>query len=227
MNVSKLIYAVAAVGFSASMAHATTTLVAVNGTSGPWEQSVNPTLNYGVHDNLAPTSVSSGYDFAPGGVFTFTYGSGTTTNGLGGASYDAEGQTSYVANDGGGTSGDGFPSAHVPTSEYPAYLSELIGAFANSSGVVVGNPFVIGDGPTSETVGSGATQLLLGVNDDIFYDNSGTLEISVAGPTAAISAVPEPGIWVLMFGGIAMIGGMLRIAKARRREEEMAAIATV
>jgi hypothetical protein len=73
MNVSKLIYAVAAVGFSASMAHATTTLVAVNGTSGPWEQSVNPTLNYGVHDNLAPTSVSSGYDFAPGGVFTFTY----------------------------------------------------------------------------------------------------------------------------------------------------------
>jgi hypothetical protein len=103
----------------------------------------------------------------------------------------------------------------------------LIGAFANSSGVVVGNPFVIGDGPTSETVGSGATQLLLGVNDDIFYDNSGTLEISVAGPTAAISAVPEPGIWVLMFGGIAMIGGMLRIAKARRREDEMAAIATV
>ncbi len=41
-----------------------------------------------------------------------------------------------------------------------------------------------------------------------------------------VSAAPEPGTWALMFGGIAMIGGMLRVAKARRREDEVAAIAT-
>jgi len=40
------------------------------------------------------------------------------------------------------------------------------------------------------------------------------------------SAAPEPTTWALMFGGLAMIGGMLRIAKARRREDEATGIAT-
>jgi len=41
-----------------------------------------------------------------------------------------------------------------------------------------------------------------------------------------VSGAPEPGTWALMFGGLAMIGGMLRIASARRRENEVAGIAT-
>lgn len=54
-----------------------------------------------------------------------------------------------------------------------------------------------------------------------FYQNNGV-------PTSltATSAAPEPGTWALMFGGLAMIGGMLRIAHARRREAEVAGIAT-
>jgi len=53
----------------------------------------------------------------------------------------------------------------------------------------------------------------------------GLNELRLSG-NAAVSAAPEPGTWALMFGGLAMIGGMLRIANARRRENEVAGIAT-
>jgi hypothetical protein len=42
----------------------------------------------------------------------------------------------------------------------------------------------------------------------------------------AVSAVPEPGVWVMMLGGLAILGAMLRIDHAYRREHEVAAIAT-
>ena len=34
--------------------------------------------------------------------------------------------------------------------------------------------------------------------------------------TVAVSAAPEPGTWALMFGGLAMIGGMLRLGRKRQ-----------
>lgn len=54
------------------------------------------------------------------------------------------------------------------------------------------------------------------------YVLAGTLTVS----GGAVSAAPEPGTWAQMFAGLAMIGGMLRIANARRRENEVAGIAT-
>jgi len=59
------------------------------------------------------------------------------------------------------------------------------------------------------------------VNGTRYYQNSGE-PVTLT----ATSAAPEPGTWALMFGGLAMIGGMLRIANARRRENEVAGIAT-
>ena len=53
-------------------------------------------------------------------------------------------------------------------------------------------------------------------------DTSGRYSIALS----PASAAPEPAIWALMVGGLAMIGGMLRIANARRREAEVAGIAT-
>jgi hypothetical protein len=42
----------------------------------------------------------------------------------------------------------------------------------------------------------------------------------------SVSAVPEPGVWVMMLGGMAILGAMLRMGHALRREREVAGIAT-
>jgi len=199
----------------AASAQAATTVVTVDSHEGPWEQSANPSLYYGTipNDNTAPAIVSTGFDFSAGGEFTITYLSGVTANGLGGSSYDANGQQSYEIGAGyhyDGTSGQPFPGDY--TSQNPTYLSQLIGAFANSSGVVVGVPFALGDATTIEVAPVGATQLLLGVNDDIYSDNSGSLLVQVSGPSA-VSAAPEPGAWLLMMLGVGAIGLVLRRAK--------------
>jgi len=215
MNLKMIAVSGAAILAFASTTQAATTTVSVNAADGPWQQSVNPTLEYGTlpNDNAAPASVSSGFDFAAGGDFTISYLSGDTTNGLGGSSYDANGQQSYEIGAGyhyDGTSGQPFPGDY--TSQNPTYLSQLIGAFANSSGVVVGAPFALGDAATIEVAPVGATQLLLGVNDDIYSDNSGSLLVQVSGPSA-VSAAPEPGAWLLMLLGVGAIGIVLRRAK--------------
>ena len=64
----------------------------------------------------------------------------------------------------------------------------------------------------------GVTQLLLGVNDDIFDDNSGSLTMQVSGPTAA--GVPEPATWAIMLAGF----GGLGVAMRSRRRQPFAAI---
>ena len=40
-----------------------------------------------------------------------------------------------------------------------------------------------------------------------------------------VSGAPEPGVWALMLGGIGMLGGMLRVVQARRREDELSSTA--
>ena len=79
------------------------------------------------------------------------------------------------------------------------WLAALIGTFTDSSGVIVGTPFAPGDGPFAVAVPGGATFLSLGVNDDIFSDNSGGWDIKVAGIG---SPVPEPSTWAMMLLGL-------------------------
>jgi hypothetical protein len=196
--------------------------VVVNAQSGPWAQALNPSLNYGVGDNLAPASVG----VTAGDSVTISYVSGLTSSFAGvSPSVDANG---YVGGPFGsgpditfmpgfGGSGKPFPSFFInPTNVAPdIWLNELIGAFANASGVVVGNPFAVGNGPLTTTVPTGATQLLLGVNDDIFVgtavdangaplpDNTGSLTISV---TDNGLATPLPGALPLFATGLGALG---------------------
>jgi len=60
---------------------------------------------------------------------------------------------------------------------------------------------------------------------DVVIDQAYIIGSATGGGTP-ISGAPEPGTWALMLGGIGMIGGMLRIARARRREKLFAAVAT-
>ena len=43
---------------------------------------------------------------------------------------------------------------------------------------------------------------------------------------ASVSAAPEPGTWALLLGGVGILGAMLRVGYARRREDELKSIAT-
>jgi hypothetical protein len=201
----------ACVSLACTAANAATTDVFVSGANGPWLQSLNPSFGYGVGDNASPTAVSAGYDFTAGGTFTITYLSGTESAGSGFPITDAIGDTGFLVNNGTGSSGTVLPSFYVNSASYPAYLSELVGVFADN-GVIVGTPFLVGDG-TSATAPSGADELLLGVNDDIFSDNTGGFNVSVSGPTADVTATPLPAALPLFAGGLGLLGMVSRRRK--------------
>jgi autotransporter passenger strand-loop-strand repeat protein len=149
--------------------------VTVSGTQGPWSPSENPGLKYGPDPVGGEASVTGSLSFAPGAQITVTYLSGTAGTEQGVPQFDAGGNKSFVAE------GNGYPGSFIPTNDQPAYHGELLGAFANAAGKVIGSPFVLGDGPTTVTVpAGGATQLLLGVNDNDFTDNNGALAIEVS-----------------------------------------------
>ena len=60
---------------------------------------------------------------------------------------------------------------------------------------------------------------------DVVIDQAYIIASATGGGTP-ISDAPEPGAWALMFGGIALIGAILRIAKARRLEKLVSSVAT-
>jgi uncharacterized protein (TIGR03437 family) len=184
-----------ALALLAPFAAAQSTTVTVNGTQGPWLQSLNPSLNYGDNTNGAPTAVgaSSGIPFTPGGTVTVTYVSGQV---------NVFPEGGFTATDANGYSGDAtnntvvptygsYPSYFISASSYPVYASELIGTFANN-GVIVGNPFPVGDGPKTFTIPSGANQLLLGVDDNDYVDNTGSWQIKVTYAPATGSTSGNP-----------------------------------
>lgn len=191
----------------------------------------------GLQDGTAPTSVDSsrGFAFFPGGTFTITYTGGTVSafggqlntyadaNGLLNAffSYPTKNygplppgpapNYPFVMNSPG--VGYYYPTLYTllgadPTSTY--YLGCLLGTFADATGSIVGQPFFIGDGPTTVTVPLGATRLQLGINDDLFEDNVGGFLVSVTGPDHAppCPCVPLPATSLLFGSGLLGLGGL-------------------
>src|SRR5580704_8032157 len=187
-------FAVFVLALLARFAAAQSTTVTVNATQGPWLQSLNPSFNYGDSSNTAPTAVgaSSGIPFGAGGAVTVTYVSGLV---------NVYPEGGFTATDANGYSGDAtnnmvlgngsYPSYFISSSSYPVYASELVGTFANN-GVIVGNPFPVGDGPKTFTIPSGANQLLLGVDDNDFTDNTGSWQIKVTYAPATGSTTGNP-----------------------------------
>jgi uncharacterized protein (TIGR03437 family) len=185
---------------------AQSTTVTVNANQGPWEQSLNPSFTYGYgDDNAAPAIVStaSGIPFTPGGTVTVTYVSGQVNVFPEGGypATDANGATTETPTNNTVVATYGsYPSYFTGASSYPVYASELIGTFANN-GVIVGTPFPIGDGPKTFTIPAGANQLLLGVDDNDYSDNTGSWVISVKYAAGAGSGSGNPGCYQFSGGG--------------------------
>ncbi len=168
-------------GFSSQAMAAT---VFVSALDGPWSVASNPGLNYGVGDNSAPVVLT----LAPGTTaVTITYESGLASA-FGGAlptvdvlGYVGDAFGSGVGYTGIGSSGNPLPSYFIDPANTgdPIYLAALIGAFTDSAGVVKGSIFSCDgsvrtcDGSVRILVPAGATKLSLGLNDDIYADNSG------------------------------------------------------
>jgi hypothetical protein len=159
--------------------------------AGPWSPALNPTFDYGVHDNTPPVVIdaSSGIAFTPGSTLTVTYLNGTVQAGAGYPFNDANGLPGYVTNyyTGGNSN---FPAFYMNPG--PDVLSmELVGTFANN-GVIVGRPFPIGNGPTVLTIPTSANQLLLGINDNRYGDNSGSFNVAVSSTSPTSLSVTAP-----------------------------------
>lgn len=189
--------------------------VSVSAQSGPWSPALNPALPFGNSSNLPAAFTTAAFDFSAGAGFSLRYTGGLATPlSYGDPVFDGRGDMDYVTTGVLGTSGTPFPSQYVPASFGTVYLGTLIGAFAQD-GVVVGNPFAIGDGIDVTSPG-GVDEILLGYNDDIFNDNRGALAVSITGKAAVISPVPLPGGAPLF--GLAMLGlGGLRVMRKRGR----------
>ena len=74
-------------------------------------------------------------------------------------------------------------------------------------------------GPTPDPMFSTGTFTLINANSD--SDATETLVIS----DAAVSSAPEPSTWALMLGGVGILGCLLRVAQARRREDQASGMA--
>lgn len=206
-TMNRCAWVVVAAAFAIATGSAEAGVVVVAGDDGPWAFSGTQNSNdkYGAGDQAAPATITAtgGLSFATGTVFTIKYLSGKVDVGGGFGSFDANGDTAYVVNKLIAL-GSNFPSYYLPASEYPVFLGELVGTFADSKGDIVGTPFNVGD-LRSVVVPAGATQLELGINDNIFRDNVGSLTMQISASGGG-GAVPEPSSIIL--GAIATISGL-------------------
>lgn len=150
--------------------------VIVNSKSVPWNSAINKSKDFSLktkkHDAQASPSILK---VKTGNNLTIQYM-------LGDVYADRKGHPERK------TDADGYPKAmNTYVGCLPSfYINDqinhmaLIGTFADSNGVIVGSPFLIGNGPVNLIVPEGAEQLQLGINDNLFRDNSGLFIVKVS-----------------------------------------------
>ena len=104
---------------------------------------------------------------------------GSTTTVAGGGSFDPDGQADYICDDKVGGSGSIFPSKFINPAFYPVRLNELVAVFTDADGHVVKSPFPIGKHMVIRAP-AGAVHIQFGINDDVFADNSGEIDVTIA-----------------------------------------------
>jgi len=162
-------------------AMADTVTLKVPGTAMPWIiKKKNPDLPYGKADGTAP--VVAPLKLAAGMELQIT-ATGSTTTVAGGGGFDPGGQQEFICDDHLGGSGMPFPSLYMNHAFYPVHLNELVAIFTDGKGRMVKSPFPVGTGLTI-AVPEGAEAIQFGLNDDIYADNSGGIEVTVTAASA-------------------------------------------
>lgn len=201
-NLSRNVAITATALLLSSAAHAGFVEVTVDARSGPWNWTsggLNSALAYGpaVQDFSAPTvidlaSIGSG----PGNSLYILYKSGLTDAFGGPPSVDQAGYVgSPFKDDALGSSGDPFPSLHMPSNwginqEFPAgtpvtdpenygvFLQALVGALTDASGAVLDNPFPIGSViPVDDGLGGYAQGFVIGISFGVSNANAVNLQL--------------------------------------------------
>ena len=154
----------------------------INALMTPWSVAANPGMSYGVigDESVGPTVVSVAGDVSA----SFSYVGGTIAEYVFHPSLSSLAGITPV-----GVSSDPYGSGNAPTTLRPTgstgqlmpssyiepgnvgpdiYFGALLASFADSSGQVIGAPFAPGDSDANVMVPDGATELLLGVNQDYF-----------------------------------------------------------
>jgi len=139
---------------------------------------LNSAYHFGQQDGAPPVVLTfASLHAAPGDKITVRFISGDVSTGGGSPPMDGSGFPN--PNDVGGLGWSGQPMPNAYMSPYPINVGSIVGTFATDDGTIVGHPFALGDGPTTKTIPSGAAQLQLGINDDIYADNTGSDVVSV------------------------------------------------
>ena len=108
-----------------------------------------------------------------------------------------------------GSSDKIMPSYYIPVAEYDVGLMALVGVFTDDGGALVGTPHKLGNGPTTLAIPVGAARFQMGLNDDIYRDNFGSLTVDV-------SVSPEPSTWMLLTAGSMIVAAKLRLKRRKR-----------
>lgn len=153
----------------------------VRATAMPWlwqPGGLNASYGFGAQDGTGPLILTlAGLQAKPGGILLVRYLSGEISTGMGSPMMDADGFANFDAFGANGITGKPMPNRYM--SPYPINVGSLVGAFTTRAGRLVGAPFALGDRPTQLTIPAGAAQLQLGINDDLYADNTGAFTIAV------------------------------------------------
>jgi len=156
---------------------AETVTVKMPGSAMPWViKKKNPDLPYGRNDGTAPAAAD--LKLTAGTLLHIT-ATGSTTTVAGGGGFSPSGQAEFICDDHLGGSGMPFPSMYMGHGFYPVHLNELVAVFTDGKGRIVKSPFPIGTA-MDITVPEGAKAIQFGLNDDIYADNTGEIEVIIA-----------------------------------------------
>lgn len=173
---------VAVAALAPATAQAKDLVVSIDSRTMPWSSGANPKFRYGLADGRPPKVIFDS-TIRPGIPISFKV-TGSTTTVMGGGTFTALGDTSFPQDRGTAL----FPS-HYIKSKKPVFLNQLVGVFISADGSIVGEPFGIGEA-AEQRVPDGAVALSLGLNDDRFSDNTGTLKVEIHIGEATVTVEP-------------------------------------
>lgn len=153
----------------------------VPGTAMPWQWTaggLNSAYPFGLQNGTPPTVVKlTSLKAKPGQSLLLSSVSGQVCVGGVFPCADASGTPLPPGDQYIGVMGRPLPSTYMHP--HPINLGTLVAAFTGSQGQLVAPPFVVGNGPASVVIPPRAIFLQLGVNDDLYTDNSGSFSLSV------------------------------------------------